>query len=130
MRFITPTTLSRLQVMRSLLMNVHGRLTNGPVLVICYTNHALDQFLTGIASFSDAGIVRIGSRSKAEELARFNLKAVIQSEREANKRAGVGGEKARLRRSLIARQAELQVRKCFGRCVMQLHGPVALTTEY
>lgn len=29
--------------MRSLLTNVHGRLANGPILVICYTNHALDQ---------------------------------------------------------------------------------------
>ena len=96
--------------MRSLLTNVHGRLVNGPILVICYTNHALDQFLSGIAAFSDAGVVRIGSRSKAEDLARFNLKAVILAEREANKKAGVGGEKARLRRSLIARQAELQVR--------------------
>ncbi|XP_033097283.1 NFX1-type zinc finger-containing protein 1-like [Anneissia japonica] len=47
-----------------------------PIMVICYTNHALDQFLKGILEFSPKKLVRIGGRSKSEELARFNLKVI------------------------------------------------------
>uniref|UniRef100_A0A914Y6H2 DNA2/NAM7 helicase helicase domain-containing protein n=1 Tax=Panagrolaimus superbus TaxID=310955 RepID=A0A914Y6H2_9BILA len=36
-----------------------------PLLVVCYTNHALDQFLTQIAGFvNENDIVRVGSRCK------------------------------------------------------------------
>ncbi|XP_072308697.1 NFX1-type zinc finger-containing protein 1-like [Eucyclogobius newberryi] len=45
-----------------------------PILVVCYTNHALDQFLEGIHTFLKKGIVRIGSRSSSEILKRFNLR--------------------------------------------------------
>ena len=44
-----------------------------PILVLCYTNHALDQFLEGIASFQDTDIVRVGSRSKNPAMEKFNL---------------------------------------------------------
>jgi len=37
-----------------------------PILVVCYTNHALDQFLEGIHQFHPEGIVRIGGRSQSE----------------------------------------------------------------
>lgn len=37
-----------------------------PILVVCYTNHALDQFLEGIHKFHPEGIVRIGGRSQSE----------------------------------------------------------------
>ena len=36
-----------------------------PILVVCMTNHALDQFLEGIHKFHPKGIVRIGGRSKS-----------------------------------------------------------------
>jgi len=39
-----------------------------PILVVCYTNHALDQFLEGIHHFHPQGIVRIGGRSQSEVL--------------------------------------------------------------
>uniref|UniRef100_UPI00358EECEB NFX1-type zinc finger-containing protein 1-like n=1 Tax=Myxine glutinosa TaxID=7769 RepID=UPI00358EECEB len=39
-----------------------------PMLIVCYTNHALDQFLEGIWKFCKNGLVRIGSRSESEEL--------------------------------------------------------------
>ena len=45
-----------------------------PILVVCYTNHALDQFLEGILDFCPGGIVRVGSRSKSPRLEEFNLK--------------------------------------------------------
>ncbi|XP_066288833.1 NFX1-type zinc finger-containing protein 1-like [Branchiostoma lanceolatum] len=44
-----------------------------PILVVCYTNHALDQFLEGIAESYPEGIVRVGGQSKSEKLKKFNL---------------------------------------------------------
>ena len=41
-----------------------------PILVICYTNHALDQFLEGIMAFTRK-IVRIGGQSKCKALEPF-----------------------------------------------------------
>ncbi|EFX83237.1 hypothetical protein DAPPUDRAFT_301907 [Daphnia pulex] len=43
-----------------------------PILVICYTNHALDQFLEGIMKFTKK-IVRIGGQSKCDALQPFML---------------------------------------------------------
>ena len=54
-----------------------------PILVLCYTNHALDQFLEGISSFEDTSIVRVGSRSKNETLDKFNLNNLRRRMREA-----------------------------------------------
>ena len=48
----------------------------GPILVVCFTNHALDQFLEGILEFEE-NIVRIGSRSKSERLKEKNIYAII-----------------------------------------------------
>ncbi|KFP69846.1 NFX1-type zinc finger-containing protein 1, partial [Acanthisitta chloris] len=45
-----------------------------PILIVCYTNHALDQFLEGIHSFQNHGIVRVGGRSSSEVLKQFTLK--------------------------------------------------------
>ena len=57
----------------------HREVTQTPILVICYTNHALDQFLEGIYDFyghNEDKIVRIGGRSKSEKLQECNLKAI------------------------------------------------------
>ncbi|XP_030831943.1 NFX1-type zinc finger-containing protein 1 [Strongylocentrotus purpuratus] len=48
-----------------------------PILLVCYTNHALDQFLEGILTFHHTGIVRVGSRSKSEKLQPFNLSRMV-----------------------------------------------------
>jgi hypothetical protein len=48
-----------------------GRKT--PILVLCLTNHALDQFLVGMLKFTD-NIVRIGGQSKEERMGQFNLR--------------------------------------------------------
>ncbi|XP_008482375.1 NFX1-type zinc finger-containing protein 1 [Diaphorina citri] len=44
-----------------------------PILLVCYTNHALDQFLEGILKFNKS-IVRIGSQTKSELIKPFELK--------------------------------------------------------
>ncbi|KAK3611429.1 hypothetical protein CHS0354_027157 [Potamilus streckersoni] len=45
-----------------------------PMLIVCYTNHALDQFLEGIQSFCPKDIVRIGGRCNNEALKPFVLR--------------------------------------------------------
>lgn len=52
----------------------------GPILVVCLTNHALDQFLEGILKLllklepeNDPGLIRVGGRSKSESLEEFSL---------------------------------------------------------
>lgn len=44
-----------------------------PILVVCYTNHALDQFLEGILPLTN-NIIRVGGQSKNQNLAPFNLR--------------------------------------------------------
>jgi anthranilate/para-aminobenzoate synthase component II len=44
-----------------------------PILVVCLTNHALDQFLVGMLRFTEK-LVRIGGQSKEEKMEQFNLK--------------------------------------------------------
>ncbi|EHB05998.1 NFX1-type zinc finger-containing protein 1 [Heterocephalus glaber] len=47
---------------------------NFPILVVCYTNHALDQFLEGIYKCQNTSIVRVGGRSNSEILKQFTLR--------------------------------------------------------
>ncbi|KAI8519522.1 NFX1-type zinc finger-containing protein 1 [Branchiostoma belcheri] len=56
-----------------------------PILVVCYTNHALDQFLEGISEFHPTGIVRVGGRSRSEKMEQFQLKTLRFSKRENRK---------------------------------------------
>lgn len=56
-----------------------GASTNGqpslaPILCVCFTNHALDQFLVGLMDAGITGIVRVGGNSKTEKLEKCNLK--------------------------------------------------------
>lgn len=53
-----------------------------PMLIVCYTNHALDQFLEGMIDFMDPAnraewkqsVVRVGGRSNSEKIEDFTLK--------------------------------------------------------
>ncbi|OAD02352.1 hypothetical protein MUCCIDRAFT_143979 [Mucor lusitanicus CBS 277.49] len=56
--------------MRVLLNNYDGSL--GPIVCICQTNHALDQFLEHILDYNKE-IVRVGGRSKSERLKEYTL---------------------------------------------------------
>ena len=54
-----------------------------PILVVCYTNHALDQFLEGIQKLSieegkSPNIIRVGGRCKNESLANCVLSRKVQ----------------------------------------------------
>ncbi|KAL9107643.1 MAG: hypothetical protein Q9227_007450 [Pyrenula ochraceoflavens] len=50
----------------------------GPIVCVCYTNHALDQLLEHLVSGGVKQIVRIGSRSKSESLKPLNLREVVK----------------------------------------------------
>ncbi|XP_056405645.1 NFX1-type zinc finger-containing protein 1 [Hyla sarda] len=73
----TGKTYVGLKIAKALLKNTDVWQINGeshPILVVCYTNHALDQFLEGIHQFLRDGIVRVGGRSNSEILKKFNLR--------------------------------------------------------
>lgn len=51
-----------------------------PILMICYTNHALDQFLESCVEkcgLSD-GVVRVGGQSRSDKMNNFKLASVKQ----------------------------------------------------
>ncbi|XP_033625660.1 NFX1-type zinc finger-containing protein 1-like isoform X1 [Asterias rubens] len=50
--------------------------TESPILVVCYTNHALDQFLEGIVAFGEENVIRVGGRSSSEVLKSKNLSQI------------------------------------------------------
>ncbi|KAF3913332.1 hypothetical protein ABW20_dc0103338 [Dactylellina cionopaga] len=51
----------------------------GPIICVCYTNHALDQFLEHILDTGVKNIIRLGSRSKSERLDQYLLRNLTKS---------------------------------------------------
>ncbi|XP_051996715.1 NFX1-type zinc finger-containing protein 1-like [Xyrauchen texanus] len=74
----TGKTYVGLKIARALLENHHAWAFGSPMLVVCYTNHALDQFLEGIHGFLKEGIVRVGGRSNSEILKPFSLRELTR----------------------------------------------------
>ena len=52
----------------------------GPIVVVCYTNHALDQFLEHLIEVGIDKLVRIGGQSKSSILEGKNLRVVSKTE--------------------------------------------------
>ncbi|KAK8103560.1 uncharacterized protein PG998_010593 [Apiospora kogelbergensis] len=48
----------------------------GPILCVCYTNHALDQLLEHLLDADVQQVIRIGSRSKSSRLENLNLRYI------------------------------------------------------
>ncbi|XP_077993299.1 NFX1-type zinc finger-containing protein 1-like [Glandiceps talaboti] len=84
----TGKTYIGLKIVRTLLYNrrqwsrdrITGEMDRRPIFVVCFTNHALDQFLEGILEFQKHDLVRVGGRSASEILKKYNLN-VLKSER-------------------------------------------------
>uniref|UniRef100_A0A8D0HP35 NFX1-type zinc finger-containing protein 1 n=1 Tax=Sphenodon punctatus TaxID=8508 RepID=A0A8D0HP35_SPHPU len=75
----TGKTFIGLKILEILLRNQESqREERKPFLVVCYTNHALDQFLEGILRFQRSGVVRIGGRSKNEKVMSCSLRNLRQ----------------------------------------------------
>ncbi|KAG9064778.1 hypothetical protein KI688_003037 [Linnemannia hyalina] len=49
----------------------------GPILVVSYTNHALDHFLEHLLDQGVTRIVRVGSQSKSQRLQEYSLKSIL-----------------------------------------------------
>ncbi|TQV90192.1 NF-X1 finger and helicase domain-containing protein [Cordyceps javanica] len=64
----------------SILLNCQAQAELGPIVVVCYTNHALDQFLEHILKDGTKKVIRIGGQSHSAVLEGHNLRAVTQSE--------------------------------------------------
>ena len=85
----TGKTFLGLKVVEAYLQNrsIWDRNREAPILVICYTNHALDQFLEGIQKIIVAGkspnIIRIGGRCKSVQLAGSVLKNKVDNYRDS-----------------------------------------------
>lgn len=80
----TGKTFIGLKIVESFLRNrpIWDRNREAPILVVCYTNHALDQFLEGIQSMCidsrTPSIVRIGGRCKSERLSTSILRNKVR----------------------------------------------------
>ncbi|KAF1953214.1 P-loop containing nucleoside triphosphate hydrolase protein [Byssothecium circinans] len=59
-----------------ILLNTEALADMGPILIVTYTNHALDQTLENCLDKGIRNVVRIGSRSKSERLEDLNIRNV------------------------------------------------------
>lgn len=65
-------------------------MAKSPILIMCYTNHALDQFLEEIIEMEKGNpltLIRIGGRTKKEEIKKHNLREVKRRLRNIPKEA-------------------------------------------
>ncbi|RZC41405.1 NFX1-type zinc finger-containing protein 1, partial [Asbolus verrucosus] len=74
----TGKTYLGLKVVKTLLENKDHWYCRTPILIICFTNHALDQFLEGLLPCTDK-IIRVGGQSKSTKLDSYNLR--VRTER-------------------------------------------------
>ncbi|XP_020600662.1 NFX1-type zinc finger-containing protein 1-like isoform X1 [Orbicella faveolata] len=111
----TGKTYVGLKIAQALLQNTsfwQNRGERSPILMVSYTNHALDQFLEGLLPMH--GIVRVGGRSKSEKLKSHSLVSIrrqpcqpdmtIRKARNAAKR-DIRYEKESYRRSSLLLEA-------------------------
>lgn len=85
----TGKTFLGLKIMKTIINNLYNLtsindfpILTKPILVVCYTNHALDQFMEGIISFTNK-VVRIGRQSKSEIIERYSLKNITRMYRKS-----------------------------------------------
>lgn len=67
------------QLMR-VLLGCKKKANLGPVVVVCYTNHALDQFLEHLIEVGIEKVIRIGGQSKSAILEGKNLRVMSKGE--------------------------------------------------
>eukprot|EP00884_Botryococcus_braunii_P010997 jgi/Botrbrau1/1989/Bobra.0052s0031.1 len=60
------------------------RFTQEKILCVCYTNHALDQFLEALLDEGVADVVRVGTRSKSQRLEQYNIANLAKENASSN----------------------------------------------
>ncbi|KAL7541149.1 LOW QUALITY PROTEIN: hypothetical protein ACHAXR_010669 [Thalassiosira sp. AJA248-18] len=65
----------------SLLAQIIRDNTDESILCVCYTNHALDQFLDHMLKQGETRLVRIGGRTKSDALKDYELKSLSKREK-------------------------------------------------
>lgn len=77
----TGKTFIGLKIMKTIITNLYDNINNPhllkPILVVCYTNHALDQFMEGILSFTNK-VIRIGGQSKSKIIEEYSLRNITR----------------------------------------------------
>ncbi|CAG5157044.1 uncharacterized protein ALTATR162_LOCUS4837 [Alternaria atra] len=68
-----------LQIMR-ILLDIKKQVNLGPILIVCYTNHALDQFLEHLLDIGVNKLIRMGGMSKSKKLLNHNLRTIGDTE--------------------------------------------------
>lgn len=79
----TGKTYIGLKIMKTLITNLYANnqpFLTKPIVVVCYTNHALDQFMEGILGFTNQ-VVRIGGQTKSEIIEQYSLRNVTRVHR-------------------------------------------------
>lgn len=72
----TGKTFIGLRIVRSIIENMYEtNILKSPIIVVCYTNHALDQFLEGLINITNK-ITRIGGGSKSVNLKPYLLRNI------------------------------------------------------
>ncbi|KAJ3324873.1 hypothetical protein HDU76_013306 [Blyttiomyces sp. JEL0837] len=67
------------QIVRALLENKRMTTPNEPILLISFSNHALDQFLTHIMDAGYNKVARLGGRSQDERIQAVSLQNLVKS---------------------------------------------------
>lgn len=80
-----------------------------PILIVCYTNHALDQFLEGILKFCGSNqMVRIGGKSQCPALEAYNL-SKIKSEKKSKREVPQFIHRARFESTLTLKHIQEKI---------------------
>lgn len=80
----TGKTYIGLKIVETIINNYYKTfLIKKPILVVCYTNHALDQFCEGITQFTSK-IARIGGQTKSQVMKDYTLKNLTKYHRMQN----------------------------------------------
>ncbi|KAF2088004.1 P-loop containing nucleoside triphosphate hydrolase protein [Saccharata proteae CBS 121410] len=98
------------QLMR-VLLEAKSRAKLGPIIVVCYTNHALDQFLENLIEVGIQNVIRIGGQSQSKTLQEKNLRLMSRNE------AKTGPEKYQLFKNYERRE---NLERTFKSCLRAL----------
>ncbi|RIA88937.1 hypothetical protein C1645_739024 [Glomus cerebriforme] len=75
----TGKTVVGVQIMKVLLAKENRKAKVGPILTICFTNHALDQFLEHLLDENITNIVRLGAQTESERIKEYNLDEICKN---------------------------------------------------